>query len=75
MGAEAGGILDIGWDFQFELKPVRELVSRAFELRAMEAIRCSLAFREALVSWANLGVGLRNFEVDGDVDGPGGDSP
>lgn len=48
--AEAGGILDIGWGFQFELKPERELASRAFEFIAIDAMRCSLAFREALVS-------------------------
>lgn len=76
MGAEAGGILEIGCGFQLELRLDRELVSRAFELnsralelRAREAMRCSLAFRDALVSWANLGVGLRNLEVDGDIDG------
>jgi hypothetical protein len=33
----------------------------------MEAMRCSLAFLDAFVSRANLGVGLRNLEVDGDV--------
>jgi hypothetical protein len=64
---DAGGILDTGWAFQLELYVDKELVSRAFELITKDAIRCSLAFREAFVSWANRGVGLRNLEVDGDV--------
>jgi hypothetical protein len=63
-----GGALEIGWDFQFELKLEREFDSRLFEFIAMEAMRCSLAFLDALVSWANLGVGLRNLSADGDVD-------
>lgn len=66
MVADAGGILDTGWDFQLELCVERGLVSRVFELRTIEAIRCSLAFREAFVSWANRGVGLRSLDVDGD---------
>lgn len=72
--AEAGGILEIGWDFQFEVKVERGFGSRAFELIAMDAMRCSLAFLDAFVSRANLGVGLRNLEVDGDVKDWVGDS-
>lgn len=72
--ADAGGILEIGWDFQLELKAERGFGSRAFELIAMDAMRCSLAFLDAFVSRANLGVGLRNLEVDGDVKDGVGDS-
>ena len=65
--ADAGGILEIGWVFQFELNVERGFGSRLLELVAMEAMRCSLAFLDAFVSRANLGVGLRNLEVGGDV--------
>jgi hypothetical protein len=64
---EAGGILEIGGDFQLVLNAERGLGSRFLELRAIDAMRCSRAFLEAFVSRANLGVGLRNLEVDGDV--------
>jgi hypothetical protein len=45
-----GGALEVGWDFQFELKLGRGFDSRRLEFIVMEAMRCSLAFLDALVS-------------------------
>lgn len=58
--------LTTGWGFQFEFKEERGVVSRVREF--MEAIRCSRALREALVSRANLGVVFSGLETDGGVD-------
>lgn len=55
-----------GWGFQFEFKEERGVVSRVREF--IEAIRCSRALRDALVSRANLGVGFSGLETEGGVD-------
>lgn len=49
--------------FQIAFKEVNEAFSRAFPLNVIEAIRCSLAFLDALVSRANLGVKSLDFEA------------
>jgi hypothetical protein len=55
-----------GWGFQFEFTEARGVVSRVREF--MEAIRCSRAFRDALVSRANRGVGFSGLVTEGGVD-------
>jgi hypothetical protein len=62
-----------GWGFQLELKDERGVVSlsrfKLFKvLLPMEAMRCSLALRDAFVSRANLGIEVGGFEVDGGVE-------
>jgi hypothetical protein len=71
MGAEFGDTREKGCAFQLELKEVNGLESRLFEF--MEAMRCSLALRDALVSRANLGV-ESNLEVEGGVEDCVGES-
>lgn len=70
-GTVPGDIRGMGWAFQVELEDVSGLVSRFLEF--IEAMRCSLAFRLALVSRANRGVGL-SLDAEGGVDVCAGDS-
>jgi hypothetical protein len=53
------GAREIFWVFQFELKGVSGTFSRSLGIEDIEAMRCSLAFREAFVSRANLGTNNR----------------
>lgn len=58
-----------GWGFQLELKEESGVVSLSLFkfLLPIEAMRCSLALRDAFVSRANLGIEVGGFEVDGGV--------
>lgn len=71
-GAALGERRVMGCGFQLELKEDRGVGSRF--LVFMEAMRCSLALRDALVSRANLGIEVEGFEVDGGVESWPGDS-
>lgn len=71
-GTVPGDMREMGWALQFELEERSGFDSRDF--RFSEAMRCSLAFRLALVSRANRGVGL-SLDAEGGVDECVGDSP
>lgn len=55
MDPVADGVRETFGNFQFELRGVSGLFSRSFEIADIEAMRCSLAFLDALVSRANRG--------------------
>ena len=72
-GAAVGEIRERGaFQLEFELNGARGFASRILEF--IEAIRCSRAFREALVSRANRGVEWVALDVEGGLEDGGGDS-